>query len=121
MNLVFDLPPHEREAQQSVTAHMPANNLRIQIIPTIAPFLREQHRQYKLWVIINRQVLSPQQPVPGQVLPPESAVFDAQLQPGMINTIEAHVIAALPKGERTSNGSDVELEQFTVLTNVVRN
>ncbi|KAM0329381.1 hypothetical protein ACHAQA_004688 [Verticillium albo-atrum] len=119
--IVYDLQPLERESQQSVSMHLPASHLRVQIILTLPSFLQAQQRQYKVWVIANKQVLSQQAPYAGQVLPPFSSAYEAQLHAGSVNVIEVHVIAALPKGERTPDGPEVELEQFTVLANVMRN
>ncbi|KAG7114558.1 Protein polybromo-1 like protein [Verticillium longisporum] len=119
--VVYDITPLESESQQSVAMHLPANHLRVQIILTLPPFLQAQQRQYKIWAIANRHVLSQQVPVAGQVLPPFSSVFEAQLNAGSVNVIEVHVIAALPKAERTLDGPEAELEQFTVLANVMRN
>ncbi|EEY21289.1 conserved hypothetical protein [Verticillium alfalfae VaMs.102] len=119
--VVYDIMPLESESQQSVAMHLPANHLRVQIILTLPPFLQAQQRQYKIWAIANRHVLSQQAPVAGQVLPPFSSVFEAQLNAGSVNVIEVHVIAALVKAERTLDGPEAELEQFTVLANVMRN
>ncbi|KAH0444215.1 bromodomain containing protein [Colletotrichum camelliae] len=113
--------PLEKVSQQSVTVHMPANQLRIQIIPTLPAFLEKEGRQYRLWVIINRHTLTPVHGVPGQVLSTGERVFEAQLQAGIVNTIEVHVVAALPKGQKLPSGEDFEVEQMTVLANVVRN
>ncbi|KAI8250480.1 Chromatin structure-remodeling complex subunit rsc4 [Colletotrichum sp. SAR11_239] len=113
--------PLEKVSQQSVTVHMPANQLRIQIVPTLPAFLEKEGRQYRLWVIINRHTLTPVHGVPGQVLSTGERVFEAQLQAGIVNTIEVHVVAALPKGQKLPSGEDFEVEQMTVLANVVRN
>ncbi|KAM0276595.1 hypothetical protein ACHAQH_006600 [Verticillium albo-atrum] len=119
--VVYDIAPLEMESQQSVAMHLPANQLRVQIILTLPTFLQAQQRQYKIWAIANRHVLSQQAPVAGQTLPPFSSAFEVQLHAGSVNVIEVHVIAALPKSERTPDGPEVELEQFTVLANVLRN
>lgn len=113
--------PLEKVSQQSVTVHMPANQLRIQIVPTLPAFLEKEGRQYRLWVIINRHTLTPVHGVPGQMLSTGERVFEAQLQAGIVNTIEVHVVAALPKGQKLPSGEDFEVEQMTVLANVVRN
>ncbi|WYZ44233.1 hypothetical protein EsH8_VII_000669 [Colletotrichum jinshuiense] len=115
------LLPFEKEAQQSATVHMPANQLRIQIIPTLPAFLEKDGRQWRLWVLVNRHIIHPAHAVPGQVLPLGARVFEAQLQAGVVNTIEVHVAAALPKGQKLPSGADFEVEQMTVLANVVRN
>ncbi|KAF6829761.1 bromodomain containing protein [Colletotrichum plurivorum] len=115
------LTPLEKETQQSVTVHMPANQLRIQIIPTIPAFLEQEGRQWRLWVSINRHIIHPAHAVPGQMVPPGARAFEAQLLAGNLNHIEVHVAAALPKGQKSPNGEDFEVEQMTVLANVVRN
>lgn len=118
----YNMLPSDRETNPSVTIQVPANHLRVQITPTVASFLMQQQRQYRLFVVVNRHVLSAaQEPNQGQQMPPNTTVFDAQLQSGIVNVIEVHVAAALPKGERTPAGDNFELEVFTVLTNVVRN
>lgn len=117
----YNMLPFDRETNPSVTIQVPANHLRVQITPTVASILTEQQRQYRLFVVINRHVLSAQEPSQGQLLPPNTSVFDAQLQSGIVNVIEVHVAAALPKGEQTANGDNYELEVFTVLANVFRN
>ncbi|TDZ66163.1 Chromatin structure-remodeling complex subunit rsc1 [Colletotrichum trifolii] len=114
------LSPQEKVAQQSVVVSVPGNQLRIQIIPTLPP-LEQEGRQHRLWVLINKHTLLPAAPVSGQLLLPGSRVFEAQLQAGVINTIEVHVVAALPRGQKSPSGEDFEVEQMTVLANVVRN
>ncbi|KAF9875794.1 bromodomain containing protein [Colletotrichum karsti] len=113
--------PMEKEAQQSVTVHMPANQLRIQIIPTLPAFLEKEGRQWRLWVIINKHPILPVHVGHNQVVPLGAKVFEAQLQAGIVNTIEVHVAAALPKGQKLPTGEDYEVEQMTVLAHVVRN
>ncbi|ROT39988.1 hypothetical protein SODALDRAFT_143034 [Sodiomyces alkalinus F11] len=118
---VFDLRPHELTVRQCVAMHMPPNHVRIQIIVNVLASLRQQQRHYKLWVAINKQLLAPQAPMPGQAFPPNTLVFDAQLQAASVNLIEVEIVAGLPKGQRALNGADYEVEQFSVLANVVRN
>lgn len=117
----YTMLPKEREAAQSVTVHVPANQLRIQIIPTIAQSLQAHQRQYRVWVMVNRHVLNPQQPPQGQMLPANASVFEAQLQAGIVNTIDVHIIAAVPKAQHLPSGEKFELEQYTMLANVIRN
>lgn len=118
---VFDLRPHELTVRQCVAMHMPPNHLRVQIVVKLLPSLREQQRHYKLWATMNKQQLYPQAPMPGQAFPPHTLMFDAQLHPGSVNLIEVELVAALPKGQKAPNGADYEVEQLSVLANVVKN
>ncbi|OLN82908.1 Chromatin structure-remodeling complex subunit rsc1-like protein 2 [Colletotrichum chlorophyti] len=115
------LKPLEKESQLSATVQMPSNQLRVQIIPILAALLEKEARQYRLWVLVNRHIIYQTHAIPGQVLPLGARVFEAQLQAGIVNTIEVHVAAALPKGQKLPSGADFEVEQMTVLANVVRN
>ncbi|GKT91773.1 LOW QUALITY PROTEIN: bromodomain containing protein [Colletotrichum tofieldiae] len=115
------LLPLEKEAQQSVTVHMPPNHLRVQIILVVPSSLEKEGRQWRLFVLVNRQIAHQAHPVPGQVLPFGARVFDAQLQAGAVNTIEVSVAAALPKGQKLPSGADFEVEQMTVLAHVAKN
>ncbi|KZL87144.1 bromodomain containing protein [Colletotrichum incanum] len=115
------LLPLEKEAQQSVTVHMPPNHLRVQIVLVVPSSLEKEGRQWRLFVLVNRQIAHQAHPVPGQVLPLGARVFDAQLQAGAVNTIEVSVAAALPKGQKLPSGADFEVEQMTVLAHVAKN
>ncbi|GJC85099.1 protein polybromo-1 [Colletotrichum liriopes] len=115
------LLPLEKEAQQSVTVHMPPNHLRVQIVLVVPSSLEKEGRQWRLFVLVNRQIAHQAHPVPGQVLPFGARVFDAQLQAGAVNTIEVSVAAALPKGQKLPSGADFEVEQMTVLAHVAKN
>ncbi|GKT74588.1 bromodomain containing protein [Colletotrichum tofieldiae] len=115
------LLPLEKEVQQSVTVHMPPNHLRVQIVLVVPSSLEKEGRQWRLFVLVNRQIAHQAHPVPGQVLPFGARVFDAQLQAGAVNTIEVSVAAALPKGQKLPSGADFEVEQMTVLAHVAKN
>jgi hypothetical protein len=101
-----------------VIINMP-NHPRIQIIPTIPSFLVEQQRQFSLWVLVGKQILLPSQPAPGQIMSQNSPIFEATLHPG-VNSIEVHVVAALPKSQRLPTKPEIELEIFTIMANVTR-
>lgn len=116
-----NVPPHEYSNRHCVTAAIPGNHLRIQIIPTLLSSLREQQRHYTLWVSINGLVLFPQPSGPNQNLPPHSSVFEAQLVAEKVNQVEVSVAAALPKGQLSPTGETFEVETISVLLNVVRN
>ncbi|GKT43240.1 protein polybromo-1 [Colletotrichum spaethianum] len=115
------LLPLEKEAHQSVTVHMPLNHLRIQMILVVPSSLEKEGRQWRLFVLVNRQIAHQAHPVPGQVLPLGARVFEAQLQAGVVNNIEVSVAAALPKGQKLPSGADFEVEQMTVLAHVAKN
>ncbi|KAH7326464.1 Bromodomain-containing protein [Stachybotrys elegans] len=108
--------PHPKEMQNSATVTIPVHFTRVHIIARLPHFL--QDRQYNLWALIDNQTLkaSPH-PIPNQM--PNEHVFDVMLHPG-INTVEAHLIAAIPASERVPGGPEVELEVFTVFVNVMR-
>ncbi|KAK1981223.1 Bromodomain-containing protein [Colletotrichum cereale] len=115
------LLPLEKEAQQSVTVHMPPGQLRVQIVLVVPSSLEKEGRQWKLFVLVNRQIAHQAHPVSGQVLPLGARIFEAQLQAGAVNNIEVSVAAALPKGQKLPSGADFEVEQMTVLAHVAKN
>ncbi|KAK2062406.1 Bromodomain-containing protein [Colletotrichum caudatum] len=115
------LLPLEKEAQQSVTVHMPPGQLRVQIVLVVPSSLEKEGRQWKLFVLVNRQIAHQAHPVPGQMLPFGARIFEAQLQAGAVNNIEVSVAAALPKGQKLPSGADFEVEQMTVLAHVAKN
>ncbi|KAL1871303.1 hypothetical protein VTK73DRAFT_2135 [Phialemonium thermophilum] len=109
-------------AQQSVTVLVPSSQFKLQIIPKLPP-LEQQQRQYRLFVILNGTLLgrSAPIPVPGDhlQLTANTPVFDAVLMPGP-NLIELQMVAALPKGQKLSNGAECELEKITVVAHLLR-
>ncbi|KAG7044709.1 bromodomain containing protein [Colletotrichum scovillei] len=113
----MSLKPLERECKQSVTVHIPATQLRLQVIATLPLFLEKEGRQWRLWVQVNRSTVQQSHPIQGQVLPVNARVFDVQLQAGMVNEIDVSVAAALPKGQKLPNGADFEVETMTLLAN----
>jgi hypothetical protein len=115
----FQLPPHPKEAQQSVTINLPANHWKQQVIVTVSPAVQEQQRPYKLFVIVNNHTLGPAIPVPNDPIEPGAKLYEAHLHHG-VNTIQVQMAAALPKGQKLPNGSDVEVEKVTVLANMMR-
>ncbi|OAQ63042.2 polybromo-1 [Pochonia chlamydosporia 170] len=115
--VLLDVLPLPHEMQQSGTVNLNANINRVFIVPMLPDLL--QDRQYCLWVLIDKQPLKPcHQPIPNQL--PQERAFDVMLHPG-VNTIEAHVISAIPRHERVPGGPEVELEVFTAYVNVLRN
>lgn len=81
--------------------------------------MEAQHRAYKMFVIVNGATLGRGVPNPRDPVEGGGILYEAQLHTG-INTIMVQLIAALPKGEKLPNGSEVELEKITVLTNVIK-
>jgi hypothetical protein len=117
----YELRAHPKLAQQNVAVVVPAKHKMMQIIPKIAP-LEQQFRQFRLFVLFNNMMLhrTTPLPIPDDPLPANALVYDATLQPG-VNAIQVHVIAALPKGQKLPNGSECELEKFTILVHLLRN
>lgn len=94
--------------------HIPANQYKLQIVPTLAP-LDQQQRQHRLFVTMNGAMVArgTPTPAPDDPLPPNALVFEAMLQPGT-NLIVVTIIAALPKGQKLPSGADCELEKITI-------
>ncbi|PFH62818.1 hypothetical protein XA68_11830 [Ophiocordyceps unilateralis] len=108
--------PHPTELHRSSTVTLSPYQNRVFVVLKLPEHL--YHRQYSLWVLIDKQPLKPcLHPLPDQ-LPLERA-FEVVLHPG-INVIEAHLIAAVPRCERQPGEPEVELEVFTALVNLLR-
>lgn len=134
----FSLSPDAREAQTSFTVNVPAAHWKQQVAVRLHPALaaavqqQEGHQQqqqtqaqrpYKLYVIVNGATLAPSAPAPAHdPLPDDMAgarLFETPLHVG-VNTVQVQVIAAMPKGEKLPNGSEVEFEKMTVLANMLK-
>jgi hypothetical protein len=112
--------PHPKLSQQSVTATIPTNQWKQQLIVKLAPSLIQNQRPYKLYIMVNGMGLGqPAVPAPTDPIEPGSRLYDASLHAG-VNNIQVQVIAALPKGQKLANGAEVELETITLLANVLR-
>lgn len=116
---VFNVPPSSKLLQQNFTINLGPTQWKLQIVPRISTILEEQQRPYKLFILVNGQVLSRGVPNPREPLQAGELTFDATLHQG-VNTISVHMLAALPKGETLQNGSDAVLEKVMVLANVVK-
>ena len=118
----LEVPAHPTLAQQTITAIVPSNQYKMQIIPRLPPF-ELQYRHFNLFVLVNGRYppRSTPLPIPGDTLqlPAGTPVFDATLAPGL-NSIEFHVVAAVPREQRTPNGHSCELEKITVLAHLLR-
>lgn len=116
----LEFPAHAREAQQNFSLHIPGGHSRLQLIPRLAPF-EQQGRGYRMWVSVNGQTLSRATPlpIPDDPLPVNALVFDLQLQ-YTTNIIIITIIAALPKGQKLSNGADVEVERMVINAQLLR-
>ncbi|RDA86891.1 hypothetical protein CP532_1433 [Ophiocordyceps camponoti-leonardi (nom. inval.)] len=113
---LLTIMPHPTELLRSSAVTLSPHHNRVFIVLQIPEHLF--HRQYSVWVLIDKQCLKPCiHPLPNQ-LPLERA-FEVFLRPGM-NVIETHLIAALPRGERRPGEPDVELEIFTAFVNLLR-
>ncbi|RDA90754.1 hypothetical protein CP533_2978 [Ophiocordyceps camponoti-saundersi (nom. inval.)] len=113
---ILTIMPHPTDLLRSTAVTLSPHHNRVFIVLKIPEHL--YHRQYSVWVLIDKQCLKPcLHPLPNQ-LPLERA-FEAFLRPGM-NVIETHLIAALPRSERRPGEPDVELEIFTAYVNLLR-
>ncbi|PHH68585.1 hypothetical protein CDD82_422 [Ophiocordyceps australis] len=108
--------PSPVEPYQSTTVNLPAHHSRVFVVLMLPDFLWD--REYSLWVLVDRQPLKPcMHPLPNQL--PQERTFELMLRPG-VNVIEAHLVAAVPAPERVPGGPEVDLEVFTVFTNLMR-
>ncbi|PHH67317.1 hypothetical protein CDD81_80 [Ophiocordyceps australis] len=108
--------PSPAEPYQSATVNLPAHQSRVFVVLMLPDFLCD--REYSLWVLVDRQPLKPcMHPLPNQL--PQERTFELILRPG-VNVIEAHLVAAVPAPERIPGGPEVDLEVFTVFTNLMR-
>jgi hypothetical protein len=110
----LEIPAHPKLAHQNLTVHIPANQSRLQIVPTLAP-LDHQQRPHRLFVTINGNLASrgTPTPAPDDPLPPNALVFEVMLQTGT-NLIAVTLVAALPKGQKLPSGADCEVERITI-------
>jgi hypothetical protein len=108
--------PDAKDMQQSVTLNLPATHNRMAIAVSLPAFL--QNRQHSLWTLVDKQPLKPSNigVVPHLA---QDRVFETMLHPGL-NVVETHLIAAIPREERTIGGPEAELEVFTIFVNVAR-
>lgn len=116
---MVNIPPHPKLLQQSFTIALGPTQWKLQIVPRISPVLEEQQRPYKLFIMINNQVLARGVPNPRDPVQLGELLYDASLHQG-VNIIKVQMIAALRKGETLPNGSDAVLESITVMANVMR-
>lgn len=114
------MPPHPELLQQSFTVNLGPSQWKPQIVARIAPHLREQKREYKLFVMVNTVLQHDGgRTTRGDPVQAGDLVFDISLHQG-VNTIEVWMIAALPKGQAMPNGADAVVEKITVLANVAK-
>ena len=111
----FEIFPDPINLHQSVTLNVPTNQTHLQVLPKIASFVASEHRQYKLFMIFNNQILRPMR-VDGSGI----QLYEIQLTIGRINTIEVHLVVAIPKNQRQPDGPEAEVERVTVMFNVMR-
>ncbi|KAI0446424.1 Bromodomain-containing protein [Xylaria telfairii] len=104
------------EYQQEVVVNAPVSHFRLQLKPQVAPFLEPEHREWKLHVIHDTTRIYPSSVSFDKRGEP---VFDVTLRYG-INRVEVTLLAALPRGERASNGLNMEMERFVVHLNLLR-
>lgn len=114
------MPPHRELLHQSFTVNLGPSQWKPQIIARIAPHLREQKREYKLFVMVNSVLQYDAGRITrGDPVQAGDMVFEASLHQG-VNTIEVSMIAALPKGQTMPNGAEAVVEKITVLANVAK-
>lgn len=116
----LEIPAHPRLAQQNLTVHIPANQSKLQIIPTIAA-LDQKLQHHRLFVTVNGHNImrGTPTPAPDDPLPPNALVFEVALQPGT-SIIAITTVAALPKGQKLPSGADCELERITIHAHLSR-
>ncbi|KAF4343200.1 polybromo-1 [Fusarium beomiforme] len=115
--ILATIRPNPKEMEQAATLNLPSHLTRVLLVTAIPNHL--QNRQYSLWTLVNKQPLKPiHHQAPGQQ--PHERAFEAVLHSGL-NTLETHLIAAIPRDERVPGGPEVELEIFTISINVLRN
>lgn len=116
---VFNVPAHPKMLQQSFTIALGPTQWKLQVIPRISPVLEEQQRPYKMFILVNGQVLARGVPNPRDPIQNDELMYDASLHQGL-NNITIQILAALPKGQTLPNGSDAVMEKITILANVTR-
>lgn len=116
---IFNVPPHPKVLQPSYTIGLGPTQWKLQVVPRMSTTLEEQQRAYKMFVMVNGQLLGRGIPNPRDPIQNGELLYDAQLHAGT-NTIVVQMIAALPKGQTLPNGSDAVLEKITIFANVMR-
>lgn len=116
---LFNVPAHPKMLQQSFTIALGPTQWKLQVIPRISPALEEQQRPYKMFILVNGQVLARGVPNPRDPIQNDELMYDASLHQGL-NNITVQILAALPKGQTLPNGSDAVMEKITILANVTR-
>lgn len=114
--LSITIPASPTETQQELVFNAPPSHFRLQLRPFVAPFLEAQHREWKLNVLHDTLRLYPSS---GPFEKRNEPVFDATLRWGP-NRLEVSLVAALPKGEKSPNGLNMELEKFVVHFNLLK-
>ena len=104
------------EYQQEVVVNMPISHFRLQFKPQVAPFLEAEQREWKLNVMHDAARLFPTSVSFDRRGEP---VFDVTLRYG-INRLEVTLIAALPRGEKTPSGLNMEMERFVIHMNLLK-
>lgn len=110
------VPASTTEYQQETIVAAPANHYRLQLKPSVAPFLEAQQREWKLNVLNDAVRVYPSAVPLNQRHEP---VFDVTLKYGM-NRLEVSLVAALPRGQKGPNDLTVELERIVVHFNLLK-
>lgn len=116
---MFNVPPHPKLLQPSYTISLSPSQWKLQIVPRMSLALEEQQRAYKMFVLVNGQLLGRGVPNPRDPIQHGESLYDAQLHAGT-NTIVVQIIAALPKGQTLPNGSDAVMEKITIFANLMK-
>jgi hypothetical protein len=109
-------PASATEYQQEIVVNAPATHFRVQLRPQVAPFLEAEQREWKLNVLHDTTRLYPSSISFNKR---EEPVFDATLRYG-VNRLEVTLVAALPKGQKSTHGLNMEMERFVVHFNLLR-
>ncbi|KAI9806914.1 MAG: hypothetical protein M1833_002572 [Piccolia ochrophora] len=112
----LDIPASDKAAQQSFTISLPASHHYLQVLPTIADNVIT--RQYRIFVTVNTQRLSPLPQMPHQTNP-KHPTYEARLVPG-INRIEVEILAGPTRGDPKAGAGQIELEKTTVFVNLMK-
>ncbi|KAI1485302.1 Bromodomain-containing protein [Biscogniauxia mediterranea] len=114
--LSISIPASATEYQQEIFFNAPASHYRLQLKPHVAGFLEAQQREWRLNVLHDTTRLYPSSVAFDKRGEP---VFDVSLHYGT-NRLEVSLVAALPKGEKSANELNMELEKFVVYFNLLK-
>ncbi|KAI9835723.1 MAG: hypothetical protein M1819_001900 [Sarea resinae] len=113
----LDIKPSETLTQQSITLSLPVSHYCLQMVPTLAPGLK--NRQHKIFVTQGTTRMNPVIMPPGH--PDKRQLYQLPLTPGIVNRIEVEVIACPARGgPKVGPGPDLEMEKVTIYVNLMK-